>query len=107
MRPARLARAWCARQLDDQRTRRPCRKLLQKTFDRRNVSEGMEAIAVDAKLARGLWSAQHQYGEDGHGLRGHAENTLDVVRITHDARAARFDDQRKRLQRIEGGLDIA
>ena len=62
MRPARLARAWCARQLDDQRTRRPCRKLLQKTFDRRNVSEGMEAIAVDAKLARGLWSAQHQYG---------------------------------------------
>ena len=37
-------------------------------------------------------------------LRRNRKNALDVVRIAHDASAARFDDERLRFQVVERGL---
>ena len=106
VRPARFARAGLARQLDHERAGRPRRELVQESLDRGDVGEAMQAIAVDPQLAHGLRPAQHQGGDQRHRLRGHRQHPLGVVRVAHDAAAARFDDERQCLQLIERRLHL-
>src|SRR5689334_9525145 len=59
MRPAGLARAGLPRQLDDERACRAARHLGEERFDRRDIGEAMQTLAVDAQFAGGLRAAQH------------------------------------------------
>ena len=64
----------------------------------------MQALGRDAELAGGLRPAQHQRGEQRDGRLGYVQDALDVVRVAHDARTARLDDQRQRAQRVNRRL---
>jgi hypothetical protein len=59
VRPAVLARARQARQLDHQRPRGPGGELVEEALYRGNVGEAVQPVAVDAQLAGGLRPAQH------------------------------------------------
>ena len=59
-----------------------------------------------AQLGRGLRPAQHQRREQRHRLRRQAEHAAQVVLVARDARAARLEGQRQRLQRVDGALHL-
>jgi hypothetical protein len=63
MRPPVLARPRLARELNHEPARRAFRQLAKKRFDRGNVREAVQALAIDAQLSGGLWPPQHQHRE--------------------------------------------
>src|SRR3954454_9994464 len=93
MRPAVLARAGQARQLYDERPRRPGGEFLKKGLDGGNVRELVQSLAIASQLARRLGAAQHQHGQERRSLRRNLQHTLEVVRIARYPSAARLAAQ--------------
>ena len=109
--PASLTLARAARQLDGQR-HRLAGQFFQETVHRRDVGEAVQPLAVQAQLGRGLRPAQHQHGQQRHGLAGHLQHRGAVVLELHDAAAAALEHQAQALQAVQsrqhlgvGGLD--
>ena len=84
----------------------PRGELVQEGLDGGDVGEGVQALAVDAQLARGLRAAQHERRQQRHRLRRQAEDAAGVVRVAHHAPAARLDDEGERLEVVERGLHL-
>jgi hypothetical protein len=84
-----------ARELANQRARRTRCELVEESLHREKVAEAVHALGVDAQLPRRLRAAQHHDREDRERLRRQAEDAPGVVRIAHDAPAARLHDQRQ------------
>src|SRR6185295_12304995 len=107
---ALLARTRRARQPDDERTallRRARRELVEEALDRRDVGEAVQPLAGGAQLGGGLRPAQDERREQRDRLRRHAERAAEVVLVARDARAARLERQRERLQRVDRDLHVA
>jgi hypothetical protein len=110
MRPALLARPRGARELHRERSAvrvGPRRKVVQDALERRDVGETVQPFRGDAQFARRLRAAQHQRGEQRDRSVVDVQHAPEVVRVAHHARAARFDHQRERPERVDRRLHFA
>jgi hypothetical protein len=79
----------------------------RKAFDSRGVGEAVQPFGAGAQLGGVCGPRSTSVASSATDCDGTAERAAEVVLIASDARAARLERERERLERVDGELHLA